>query len=115
MCVVPGRTTVPGPGGLEKVKPVTELPGLSPRSPLMTVGPEFVTVEPPSTAKLAAVPNVGAVPNSSGRANVLRAATLNDRPTNEREITRIIEIDRYFSLCILFCPLPKPFTQGIQY
>src|SRR5664279_3733552 len=41
------------PGG----KPVTAVPGLSPRSPLMVLGPVLVTVDPPSTAKLAAVPN----------------------------------------------------------
>ena len=38
------------PGG----KPVTALPGLTPRSPLRIVGPTLVTVAPASTAKLAA-------------------------------------------------------------
>ena len=36
--------------------PVTEEPGLSPRSPNIVVGPVFVTVEPASTEKLALVP-----------------------------------------------------------
>jgi hypothetical protein len=47
MCCVPLMV----PGG----KPVTELPGLNPRSPVTTVGPVFVTVEPARTAKLSAV------------------------------------------------------------
>ena len=59
----------------------------------MMVSPELVTVVPPNTAKVAAVPSVGAVPEPSGRIDPLRAATLNDRPANEREITRMIEIN----------------------
>ena len=35
---------------------MTALPGLTPRSPLMVLGPVLVTVEPASTAKLVAVP-----------------------------------------------------------
>lgn len=46
------------PGG----KPVTAVPGATPKSPVTTVGPVFVTVEAPRTAKLCAVPSVGAVP-----------------------------------------------------
>src|SRR6185436_2222122 len=41
------------PGG----KPVTALPGLTPRSPATMLGPVLVTVEPPRTPKLAAVPS----------------------------------------------------------
>ncbi len=48
-------TTLPGGN------PVTALPGLTPRFPLTMVAPVLVTVEPPRTAKLAAVPSVGAV------------------------------------------------------
>src|SRR5665647_1846540 len=40
------------PGG----NPVIAAPGLTPRLPLRTLGPVFVTVEPPSTTKLPAVP-----------------------------------------------------------
>ena len=40
---------------------MTAAPGLTPTSPLMVVGPVLVTVEPPSTPKLWAVPSVGAV------------------------------------------------------
>src|ERR1043165_5346728 len=40
------------PGG----NPVTEEPGETPRFPVMTEGPVFVTVEPPRTAKFCAVP-----------------------------------------------------------
>jgi hypothetical protein len=49
-------TTIPGG------KPTTALPGLTPRSPDTMVGPVLVTVLPPKTAKLAAVPSDGAVP-----------------------------------------------------
>ncbi len=49
ICMLPFTTT---PGG----KPVTEVPGLKPRSPLMTLLPVFVTVVAPRTAKLLAVP-----------------------------------------------------------
>jgi hypothetical protein len=45
------------PGG----KPVTALPGLTPKSPLEMLGPVLVTVEPPNTAKLCADPSDGAV------------------------------------------------------
>jgi len=41
--MVLGGTTVPGG------KPVTELPGLTPRFPVTTLGPVFVTVEAPRT------------------------------------------------------------------
>jgi hypothetical protein len=40
---------------------VTALPGDTPRLPVTTLGPVLVTVDPPRTAKLAAVPSVGAV------------------------------------------------------
>src|SRR5580658_461765 len=42
-------------------KPVTALPGLTPRSPVMTLEPVLVTVEAPSTAKLCAQPSDGEV------------------------------------------------------
>ena len=41
------------PGG----NPVTELPGLSPRFPVMIVAPVLVTVEPPKMAKFSAAPS----------------------------------------------------------
>ena len=44
------------PGG----KPVTAVPGLTPKSPVMTVAPALVTVEAPRTAKLCAEPSGGA-------------------------------------------------------
>jgi hypothetical protein len=54
MCWVPFTM----PGG----NPVTEVPGLRPRSPLMTVRPVLVTVVPARTPKLPAVPRpTGAV------------------------------------------------------
>src|SRR5580704_3287291 len=42
------------PGG----KPTTALPGLTPRSPLIIVGPTLVTVEPARAAKFAAEPRL---------------------------------------------------------
>lgn len=45
------------PGG----KPVTALPGLTPRSARIVLGPVLVTVEAPRTAKLDAAPSGGAV------------------------------------------------------
>src|ERR1700719_5344068 len=52
-CIDPPVTT---PGG----NPVTALPGVKPRSPEMRVGPVLVTVLPPRTA------NVDAVPRATG-------------------------------------------------
>ena len=48
-CIEPSTTF---PGG----NPTTAEPGLTPRSPVTMVGPPFVTVEPASTANLAADP-----------------------------------------------------------
>src|SRR5947209_19445571 len=42
------------PGG----NPVTEMPGETPTLPVMTLAPVLVTVEPPRTAKLPAVPRL---------------------------------------------------------
>lgn len=52
--------TIPGPPVQGAGNPVHEVPGLTPRLPVKTVGPVFVTVWAPSTAKLAAVPRGGA-------------------------------------------------------
>lgn len=48
VCVVP--FTIPGPPVQGAGNPVHEVPGLTPRSPVKTVGPVFVTVWAPSTA-----------------------------------------------------------------
>src|SRR6185503_11892441 len=56
----PGPRIVPSfkvPGG----KPVTDVPGSTPRSPVMIVGPVLVTVAAPSTAKASAAPSAGAI------------------------------------------------------
>src|ERR1700733_13677839 len=63
------------PGG----NPVIAVPGLSPRSPLSTVGPVFVTVDAPRTANWAAVPSgtgvvAAAVPALAGPAGPRRTA-----------------------------------------
>jgi hypothetical protein len=50
------------PGG----NPVTALPGLRPRSPVITLGPVLVTVVPARTAKLSSVPRFGAVAATAG-------------------------------------------------
>src|ERR1700733_7431735 len=53
------------PGG----NPVTDVPGLSPRSPLIVVGPVFVTVDAASTAKGPALPSeTGAVAGAAAAA-----------------------------------------------
>jgi hypothetical protein len=49
------------------------------------------------TEKLSAAPSEGDVAAASGRAD-----TLNDGPANEKTITNMIDIERTFSLCILF-------------
>ncbi len=48
---------ITSPGG----KPVAAEPGLTPRSPVITLEPVLVTVEPASTANGSAVPSEGAV------------------------------------------------------
>ena len=59
------------------------VPGLTPKSPVMTVGPVFVAAEPPSTAKLCAVPSVGAVcANAVWSGAVIKSAVRNPMTTN---------------------------------
>jgi hypothetical protein len=66
--------TVPGPVAVYTVpvtapggNPVTAVPGYTPRSPLMMLGPVFVTVVPARTPKLPAVPRpTGAVAATAG-------------------------------------------------
>jgi len=53
--------TIPGPPVQGAGNPVHEVPGLTPRLPVKTVGPVFVTVWAPTTAKVAADPRGGAV------------------------------------------------------
>jgi hypothetical protein len=92
--MAPGGTTIPGG------KPVTAEPGLTPRSPWMTLVPVLVTVVAPRTAKLDSVPSPGAEA-LSGRADTKYG------PTNTRAIIRVIDIERYFILCILYVLLKK--------
>jgi hypothetical protein len=72
-------------------------------------GPAALIDKAARTEKLSAAPSEGAVAAASGPAN-----TFNDRPANARDITRRIEIVRYFSLCILFGLLPKTSHLRIQ-
>jgi hypothetical protein len=53
--------TTPGPPVQGAGNPVHEVPGLTPKSPVIIVGPVLVTVEAPRTAKVCAEPNGGAV------------------------------------------------------
>src|SRR5688572_27906452 len=65
-CIVP--LTMPGPPPVHGAgNPVHAAPGLMPRSPLTTVGPVLVTVEPPRTAKLSAAPRDGATAMAESR------------------------------------------------
>src|SRR5665811_2258297 len=64
--MMPGGVTTPGG------KPVTAVPGLTPRFPTMMLEPVLVTVEPPRTPKLAAVPSV--IWANAGEAAKTRAA-----------------------------------------
>jgi hypothetical protein len=94
--MMPGGKT--SPGG----KPVIAVPGQTPKFPLTSDAPVLVTVEPPRTAKLPATPSPGA----------MAAKTSIDRPANARVITRMIEIDRYFSLRISSGLFQKSPTNG---
>ncbi len=68
-CTVPLITV---PGG----NPVTALPGLTPRFPLMMLAPVLVTVVPARTPKLPAVPRPGAVAASAGACVATSRATV---------------------------------------
>src|ERR1051325_4612973 len=75
MCSVPTRI----PGG----KPVTEMPGLRPRSPVITLAPALVTVEAARTAKFPATPRFGAVSVLATKApdrGLARIVTAGDGP-----------------------------------
>ena len=76
VCWVP--VTVPGGN------PVTELavPGLSPRSPVITVGPVFEIADPARTAKLRAVPSLGwvAANVAAGQAPAITACDQDQQP-----------------------------------
>jgi hypothetical protein len=72
------------PGG----NPVIALPGLTPRSPLRTLGPVLVTVLPASTAKLLAVPRpTGATaapaPDWVAMSIMMAAANARNAPSQE--------------------------------
>src|SRR6266851_637927 len=67
-CIVPFTV----PGGLN---PVTEVPGQSPRSPLIVVAPVLVTVLPARTAKFAADPRF------IGACAAVRFAAVKERAT----------------------------------
>jgi hypothetical protein len=67
----------------------------------MTVAPVLVTVEPPRTAKLEAVPNPGATAANE------RAKTLYVKYVIERDKNRTKEILNTLGLCILFELLSK--------
>ncbi len=78
-CFVPGGPTIPGG------KPVSAVPGLTPRSPSIFVGPVFVTAWPPRTEKLAAAPRVGELAAGG------LASTSNEITASASDSTRTIE------------------------
>ena len=53
-----------------------EVPGLRPKSPLMVLDPVLVTVEPPKTAKLSAVPSIDAANPEEGEQRSAASATI---------------------------------------
>ena len=81
-CCVPLIT----PGG----NPVTEVPGLKPRSPLTTVEPTLVIVELPRTAKLPAVPKFTAI----------AAETTPDVPNTKTTIDKVTKILLSIFICM---------------
>jgi len=91
------------PGG----KPVTALPGLTPRSPVTTVGPVLVAVEPARTAKLAAVPRGGAVA-SRGRAQA--SPTLAKSTVAKSSTARVNKVVALVGGCFTCAPKKRPRT-----
>lgn len=78
------------PGG----KPVTELPGLTPRSSPTVVSPVFVTADPPRTAKLCAVPRRGLARAIAGYA----IARINVQMIKPLVITSLVELPSVYKV-----------------
>jgi len=82
--------------------PVTDVPDLRPISPLMVVGPVFVTVEEARTAKLAAVPigtpGVAALalgsPNAPIRTFVTQKRVRTGASRDRAAVVRMVEMRR---------------------
>jgi hypothetical protein len=80
------------PGG----NPVIAVPGLTPKSPLMTLGPVLVTVVPARTAKLLAVPrSTGACAALAldCRATNMATPTMHATPAAKQESTKVLRDD----------------------
>lgn len=95
-CAVPVK--VPFGGAL---KPVIEVPGLTPMSPLITDGPVFVTVLAPRTPKVAAAPRsigpssvVAAWLGPAARSTELMAAARPVVPNKPRLIEKLLIVTR---------------------
>src|SRR5881628_2446867 len=85
--------------------PVTEVPGLNPRSPLIVVGPVLVTVEAPRTANVLADPRAtGACPPTGNgvvpagiatpmilESSVTAAVRANMRPSTTAPVVTVME------------------------
>src|ERR1700730_13318412 len=86
-------STTPGP------KPVTAVPGLTPKSPLTTVAPVLVTVEAPRTAKLSAAPSgtTTAVADRDVARSPKRINTAADAAADLRACLCCVEV---FRICI---------------
>jgi hypothetical protein len=67
---------------------VIAVPGLTPRFPVMTEGPVFVTVEPASTAKLPAVPSGTAVAALALPANATMSIVVSNATTPAKAAPR---------------------------
>src|ERR1017187_2778267 len=90
-------TTVPGPVVVQPTKPVQATPGLlTPRSPVTVVAPVLVTVEPPRTEKLAAVPRAGAMASPGAKVgaalllSIVTAAPARDLPDTVAPVVKVM-------------------------
>ena len=102
------------PGG----NPVTAVPGLTPRSPLMTVGPVLVTVEPASTAKLAAVRRLtDGTAAAAGRmptATAMRATRGRTRTRVQRRLTSRRILGEGAGKWMIRCAMRLPCVGGFR-
>jgi hypothetical protein len=86
-CIVP--VTIPGPPVQGAGNPVHAVPGLTPRLPVKTVGPVFVTVWAPITAKVPAVPRGGADAAGANAAACTPVAATARVPASSTTVTRV--------------------------
>ncbi len=73
---------------------MTAVPGLTPKFPVTTVKPVFVTVVAANTAKLEAAPRLGAMPPSVGAVDDDSALTPVGKALIKKEATKTIAKNR---------------------